>query len=85
MYSQVILCESPFFLGKLDPPFNLHYYNVTTDGEVMFTWNDSQSSRYPLNYEIRYSSNTTLQHWKVSENDEIAFKIGTCQLMGHLA
>ncbi|XP_072540345.1 leptin receptor isoform X2 [Salminus brasiliensis] len=47
-----------------DPPFNLHH-NVTTEGEVMFTWNDSQSCRYPLNYEIRYSSNTSLQHWKV--------------------
>uniref|UniRef100_A0A8B9JSH7 Fibronectin type-III domain-containing protein n=1 Tax=Astyanax mexicanus TaxID=7994 RepID=A0A8B9JSH7_ASTMX len=52
------------YLRKPEPPFNLHY-NVTIEGEVVFTWSDSQSSRYPLNYEIRYSSNTSLQHWEV--------------------
>ncbi|XP_066519865.1 leptin receptor [Hoplias malabaricus] len=55
---------STYLLCKPDPPFNLRY-NVTTEGEVVFAWNDSLSDRYPLNYELRYSSNTSLQHWEV--------------------
>ncbi|KAL6458143.1 hypothetical protein MHYP_G00333730 [Metynnis hypsauchen] len=55
---------SMYQLLKPDPPFNLHH-NVTTEGEVIFTWNDSLSGGYLLNYEIRYTSNTSLQHWEV--------------------
>ncbi|KAI4891910.1 hypothetical protein NFI96_029995 [Prochilodus magdalenae] len=51
-------------LLKPDPPFNLHY-NVTIEGDVMFKWNDSQFGKYPLTYEIRYSSNASLEHWEV--------------------
>uniref|UniRef100_A0A4W4H029 Fibronectin type-III domain-containing protein n=1 Tax=Electrophorus electricus TaxID=8005 RepID=A0A4W4H029_ELEEL len=40
-------------LYKPHPPVNLHY-NVSTEGEVIFEWSDSPTSRYPLNYEIRY-------------------------------
>ncbi|XP_062854239.1 leptin receptor [Trichomycterus rosablanca] len=48
------------------PLFNLQY-NVTTEGEVMITWNDSQTCRQPSCYQIRYSSNTSLEHWEVFE------------------
>ncbi|XP_076871066.1 leptin receptor isoform X2 [Brachyhypopomus gauderio] len=55
---------STHLLCKPHPPMNLHY-NVSTEGEVIFAWSDSPTSRYPLNYEIRYSSNTSLKHWEV--------------------
>ncbi|XP_053087546.1 leptin receptor isoform X2 [Pangasianodon hypophthalmus] len=51
-------------LRKPDAPFHLRY-NVTTEGEVMIAWNDSQNNKHPLYYELRYSSNTSLTHWEV--------------------
>ncbi|KAK2858151.1 hypothetical protein Q7C36_006070 [Tachysurus vachellii] len=51
-------------LRKPEAPFYLRY-NVTTEGEVMIAWNDSQNNKLPLYYELRYSPNTSLTHWEV--------------------
>ncbi|XP_060775898.1 leptin receptor isoform X2 [Neoarius graeffei] len=51
-------------LRKPDAPFDLRY-NVTTEGEVMITWNDSRNNKHPLNCELHYSPNTSLTHWEV--------------------
>ncbi|KAK3556758.1 hypothetical protein QTP70_016696 [Hemibagrus guttatus] len=51
-------------LRKPDAPFHLRH-NVTTEGEVMIAWNDSQNNKLPFYYELRYSPNTSLAHWEV--------------------
>ncbi|KAG7326283.1 hypothetical protein KOW79_009684 [Hemibagrus wyckioides] len=58
------MCISIDLLRKPDAPFHLRY-NVTTEGEVMIAWNDSQNNKLPLYYELRYSPNTSLAHWEV--------------------
>ncbi|KAF5903183.1 leptin receptor isoform X1, partial [Clarias magur] len=51
-------------LRKPDAPLHLRY-NVTTDGEVMIAWNESENNKHPLYYGLRYSPNTSLAHWEV--------------------
>ncbi|TVK90654.1 Leptin receptor [Bagarius yarrelli] len=55
---------STSLLRKPDAPCHLRY-NVTTKGEVIIAWNDSQNNTHPLYYELRYSPNTSLTHWQV--------------------
>ncbi|XP_056114810.1 leptin receptor isoform X2 [Rhinichthys klamathensis goyatoka] len=55
---------STYHLRRPDPPFNLHY-NVTKEGEVIFRWSGTQPDSDAINYEIRYSSNSSLQQWEV--------------------
>ncbi|XP_052455578.1 leptin receptor [Carassius gibelio] len=55
---------STHHLRRPDAPVNLHY-NVTTEGEVIFRWSDTQPDSYAVNYEIRYSSNSSLQQWEM--------------------
>ncbi|XP_051563114.1 leptin receptor-like isoform X1 [Myxocyprinus asiaticus] len=53
-----------YHLRKPDSPVNL-YYNVTTEGEVILRWNDTQTESDTISYEVRYSSNSSLHHWEV--------------------
>lgn len=62
--NNLIYCEFLPFTGRPDPPVNLHY-NVTTEGEVIFRWSSTQPDSNAINYEIRYSSNSSLQQWEV--------------------
>ncbi|XP_067229146.1 leptin receptor isoform X1 [Chanodichthys erythropterus] len=55
---------SSYHLRRPDPPVNLHY-NVTTKGEVIFRWSGTQPDSNSVKYEIRYSSNSSLQQWEV--------------------
>ncbi|XP_073707958.1 leptin receptor [Garra rufa] len=55
---------STHHLRRPDPPVNLHY-NVTTKGEVIFRWSDTQPDSNEINYEIRYSPISSLQQWEV--------------------
>ncbi|XP_051568745.1 leptin receptor-like isoform X1 [Myxocyprinus asiaticus] len=53
-----------FNLRKPDPPVNLHC-NVTAEGQVILRWNGTQTDSDTVNYEVRYSSNSSLHHWEV--------------------
>ncbi|XP_043098358.1 leptin receptor isoform X2 [Puntigrus tetrazona] len=55
---------STHHLRRPEPPVNLHY-DVTTEGEVIFRWSDARPKSDAINYEIRYSSNSSLQQWEV--------------------
>ncbi|XP_058635214.1 leptin receptor isoform X3 [Onychostoma macrolepis] len=55
---------STHHLRRPEPPVSLHY-DVTTKGEVIFRWSDAQPDSDAISYEIRYSSNSSLQQWEV--------------------
>jgi len=38
---------------------------VTKGGEVIFRWSGTQPDSDALNYEIRYSTNSSIQQWEV--------------------
>ncbi|KAJ8409413.1 hypothetical protein AAFF_G00228140 [Aldrovandia affinis] len=58
---------TPQHLVRPDPPANLRY-NVTTEGELTLSWTDPQSSAGPLAYDVRYTSNTSLNSWVHVDN-----------------
>ncbi|XP_035276726.1 leptin receptor-like isoform X2 [Anguilla anguilla] len=52
----------PQKLVRPDPPVKL-WYNMTTEGELRLHWTPPQPATGPLTYDVRYSSNTSLNSW----------------------